>query len=241
MIAHMGDSAALSVHQPEAAAAAPVATEAPPAKAVVSPLIRPPPLDPTAAAAAHVEALLRELRSTEEAFIRDLKTIVDVYLVPLRERKLLDAKELLSLFSNVESLLQAHQALFSLLPPVPRDGSMRESFNTGRLAQRVQLTTGAFIALAPFLSVHAVFAANYEEAALDALRRFESRAVIARFCHEAATSSLPLQVPTWMHIAAPMHTHPVYTPPMRSPLCGPCNSRSLQLRTARSLLPGRRF
>ena len=63
------------------------------------------------AGAALVASLLAELRSTEEHFVEDLRIIANVYLRPLRDGKVVAREEIVLLFGNVESLLQAHEAL----------------------------------------------------------------------------------------------------------------------------------
>lgn len=165
----------------------------------IQPLLRPPALDPEAIACVTVVAILEELRATEEAFVGDLRTMVNTYLLPMRERRVADPRELISLFSNAESLLKAHQALFSLLPPVRR---LHSSSNLGadseteieRLTNRLQSTVVAFISLEPFLSIHAEFAANYEETALGAHRSLEQQPAFSRFCRDAEKAgALPLQ------------------------------------------------
>lgn len=154
------------------------------------PVPAPPPLDLTPAATSLLQALLIELSMTEDRFVADLRAMVETYLVPMRERgaALADPRDCGLLFSNVESLLQTHEALLELLPPVPLAG---ELMGPDVLGERVRSTARAFIALAPFLSIHAVYASNYEDGGLDALRRLERQAGFSRFCREA--SGLPLQ------------------------------------------------
>jgi len=56
--------------------------------------------------------VLREIINTEEDYIGDLELIVNNYVKPLREEKILNAKDISEIFSIVEMLLNIHRELF---------------------------------------------------------------------------------------------------------------------------------
>jgi hypothetical protein len=51
----------------------------------------------------------QELISTERLYVQDLRIIQNVFLLPIRQQKLLNPYEIVSLFSNVEQLLVLNQ------------------------------------------------------------------------------------------------------------------------------------
>ena len=55
--------------------------------------------------------VVEELVQTERDFVRDLEITITVFLTPIRRQKLLSSYEIVSLFSNLESLLPLNKAL----------------------------------------------------------------------------------------------------------------------------------
>lgn len=59
----------------------------------------------TAAVQAKIASVFAEILESEKAYLHQLNLIVELYLMPIREKKLLNKFEIVSLFSNVESIL----------------------------------------------------------------------------------------------------------------------------------------
>ena len=162
----------------------------------------PPPAPPSVDAgpainAPLVTAILIELRGSEAKFVDDLQQTIERFIHPMEAGGILSPSDVDALFSNMKSLILTHRAMLDALPAVSLDG---EAVALSVLAEQAATTARSFVALAPFLQMHAVYAANYEDHAHDALSRLQKQSAFAKFCAAAEVSgaslpdgALPLQ------------------------------------------------
>eukprot|EP00732_Lithocolla_globosa_P002161 Lithocolla_globosa_v1_NODE_1328_length_2667_cov_11.503446.p2 type:complete len:329 gc:universal NODE_1328_length_2667_cov_11.503446:1042-56(-) len=61
------------------------------------------------------QEVLYELFQTESDYVRDMDVIVEVFMIPCRQKKVLKPKDLSVVFSNIEQLLPVNQELLRLL------------------------------------------------------------------------------------------------------------------------------
>ena len=55
------------------------------------------------------QEIIFELLQTERDYVRDLDIIIELFLNGLRDSKILSAKDITTMFSNIESLLPINQ------------------------------------------------------------------------------------------------------------------------------------
>mmetsp|Transcript_2425 Transcript_2425/g.8659 ORF Transcript_2425/g.8659 Transcript_2425/m.8659 type:complete len:934 (-) Transcript_2425:51-2852(-) len=61
------------------------------------------------------QEIIFELINTEELYVNDLKVIINSFMIPLEEKKLISPPELGNLFSNVKAILPVNEALLASL------------------------------------------------------------------------------------------------------------------------------
>lgn len=59
--------------------------------------------------------ILNEVLETERAYVRTLDITVRLWLMPLRAKKIIKEKDIVSIFSIIETILSFHQKFFSEL------------------------------------------------------------------------------------------------------------------------------
>jgi len=136
---------------------------------------------PARAPLAHVVA--SELRETEAAFLRDLRTVLRVYAHPIaHEQSLLSTADQRIIFSNLEAIAQCSALLVEELS---RDGDP------------VQVAVDAFLKMSPFLKLHAQFSKEFalSAAALSRCRRQYPafNAYVEQQQHHPTCHNLPLE------------------------------------------------
>ena len=134
-------------------------------------------------------AILIELRGSEAKFVDDLQQTIERFIHPMEAGGILSPSDVDALFSNMKSLILTHRAMLDALPAVSLDG---EAVALSVLAEQAATTARSFVALAPFLQMHAVYAANYEDHAHDALSRLQKQSAFAKFCAAAEVSGASL-------------------------------------------------
>ncbi len=86
-------------------------------------------------------SVINEIFQTELQFVNDLAMIIEHYVKPLRERRLLSDDELKKLFSEIERIYELHMAFLAAL----QDNLKHGGANIGR--SFMQLLAGGLIAL----------------------------------------------------------------------------------------------
>ena len=109
--------------------------------------IPPPPI--VAPLSQHALNVCKEVRETEAAYITDMQTVIEVYVRPSIERKILTLDDTQAIFANVEELCRCATVLLELMD---RDGD------------RATVLAHAFIQVTPFFKLYAFYCRNYERA-----------------------------------------------------------------------------
>ncbi|KAI9355339.1 Dbl homology domain-containing protein [Zopfochytrium polystomum] len=115
------------------------------------------------------QEIVYELMTTEREYIRDLSTIIEFFLKPIREQGLITAKYVSVLFSNIEQLLPVNQEFL------------------GRLDQRRRERVGIvdevgdiFLVVAQYFKMYTIYCGNQPEA-MSYLKRERSNKRLSSF------------------------------------------------------------
>eukprot|EP01120_Amphizonella_sp_Union-15-10_P011759 TRINITY_DN5072_c0_g1_i1.p1 TRINITY_DN5072_c0_g1~~TRINITY_DN5072_c0_g1_i1.p1 ORF type:complete len:634 (+),score=106.91 TRINITY_DN5072_c0_g1_i1:91-1902(+) len=98
----------------------------------------------------------REILSTEQSYVEQLKVLIKTFKRPFEEKKIIDKLASNTIFSNVESILKFHQTLLHKLEKRMKKWKERDP-NT-------QLLGKMFNRLLPFLKIYTAYCSNYENA-----------------------------------------------------------------------------
>ena len=97
----------------------------------------------------HALNVCREMRETEAAYITDLQTVLEVYVRPAIERRVMTLEDTQAIFANLEELSRCASVLLELMD---REGD------------RAAVIAHAFIQVTPFFKLYAFYCRNYERA-----------------------------------------------------------------------------
>jgi len=105
------------------------------------------------------ENVVYEIHETEETYVQDLKCIVEVFLLPLRESKIISPEEISKIFSTVELLLPLHQ---DFLKQISEAESVVKLISPGK---RPTTTVGqCFMTMSQYLKMYSQYCSNQQTA-----------------------------------------------------------------------------
>ncbi|KAJ3433492.1 faciogenital dysplasia protein [Anaeramoeba flamelloides] len=94
-----------------------------------------------------------ELVKTEEDYVKDLNTIINHFLIPLREQKIVSEKDVPIIFGHIEMIYGFNNELLKLLKEnFPGENENAAKMNVGKI----------FIQMADFLKVYAQYCSKHE-------------------------------------------------------------------------------
>lgn len=73
---------------------------------------------------------MREIVTTEKAYVEDLKIIVNVFYTPIKFTSVLTPEQLLGLFSNVESLLPLHEEVYEKIKAASSESEIGSAYKS---------------------------------------------------------------------------------------------------------------
>eukprot|EP01090_Pellita_catalonica_P021835 TRINITY_DN827_c0_g1_i3.p2 TRINITY_DN827_c0_g1~~TRINITY_DN827_c0_g1_i3.p2 ORF type:complete len:424 (-),score=94.27 TRINITY_DN827_c0_g1_i3:2221-3492(-) len=94
--------------------------------------------------------VLQELINTEQDYVKDLEHIIEMYIKPLRQKKLISPEAMREVFSNVESILGVNKELL-------------RNFIAGNNTNGAQVGD-SFLQMADFLKMYSVYCSNQNAA-----------------------------------------------------------------------------
>ena len=97
----------------------------------------------------HALNVCKEVRDTEEIYINDLRTVLEVYVRPAIEQRIMTLEDTQAIFANIEELCRCAQVLLDLMD---REGD------------RATVLAHAFIQVTPFFKLYSFYCRNYERA-----------------------------------------------------------------------------
>eukprot|EP01137_Pigoraptor_chileana_P009051 Opistho-2@56727 len=100
----------------------------------------------------HRQESIYETLKTEEDYVRDLKTIISVFIEPMRKQKIVSQKHLAVLFSNLEQLVPVNEELCGRLQLKTAENVI------------VEAVGDVFLTLAEFFKVYTLYCGNYDSA-----------------------------------------------------------------------------
>ncbi|KAF2072264.1 hypothetical protein CYY_006418 [Polysphondylium violaceum] len=105
--------------------------------------------------------ILREILTTEQAYISFLQVLVDVYLVKIREKEIISNNDIELIFSNIESIKSANDEILA---------KFKEKIeNRPNFPQGVEIAD-IFIENGPFLKIYSIFVNNYYNKAIQIIK-----------------------------------------------------------------------
>eukprot|EP01102_Stenamoeba_stenopodia_P006184 TRINITY_DN16_c0_g2_i3.p1 TRINITY_DN16_c0_g2~~TRINITY_DN16_c0_g2_i3.p1 ORF type:complete len:1198 (-),score=204.75 TRINITY_DN16_c0_g2_i3:685-4278(-) len=127
----------------------------------------------------HRASVARELLATEEIYVKNLETVVRVFITPLRSRivdqkPIITAKELRYIFSDLEVILNVNSRLLSALTPRVHKWSEKQTIGD------------IFLKMTGFLKVYTQFVKDYNSA-LATIRSCSARPEFKSFLQQAAS------------------------------------------------------
>merc|ERR1712137_39185 len=94
---------------------------------------------------------IHELYNSELIYLKNLSDMIDGYITPLREKEILPQKTIQGIFSNVDTILKAHEGLFM--------SSLREKVKSWTDESKVG---DIFLAIAPGFKFYTQYCSNYD-------------------------------------------------------------------------------
>jgi hypothetical protein len=132
------------------------------------------------------DRVVKELLHTEQSYVSKLGLIVDVFIVPLRDNKILSQRNLEQVFSNLEDVLKINQTLLASLQ------TRRTQWN------ETQKIGDILLNMCPIMKVaYAQYTEHHADALIALNEALEDSAAFAQFVEDAHKRSeleaLPLQ------------------------------------------------
>lgn len=109
--------------------------------------------------------VFNELLETEKVYVRDLGVIVDLFVIPLREKRtILDSASIQSIFSNIEVIVKINRAMLSRL-----EARNEEILNNPSHSDWV--CGDIFLGVADFFKIYAAYCNNQSSSATQTLAK----------------------------------------------------------------------
>jgi len=137
--------------------------------------------------------IAQEIIDTEESYIKSLAQVLDMYLLPLRDRSknvatsVLSADQIKVLFSNLELIHSLNKKFF---------GDLRKQFSLWEDTADTQLIGDVFLKFAPFFKMYSQYVENFDESIV-MLKSLEKNSAWRKFCksslQDGESSNLSLE------------------------------------------------
>ncbi|KAJ6228426.1 rho guanine nucleotide exchange factor 9-related [Anaeramoeba flamelloides] len=117
--------------------------------------------------------VIMELIETEKEYLGDLKIILNLYLNPLKEQKIIELKDISVIFSSVETIAGANDILFQrLMENYPKEDSNLKvgELNVGKI----------FLEMGDYLKLYTLYCSNHE-AALKTIAHYRKKSNYQKF------------------------------------------------------------
>ncbi|KAI9201937.1 uncharacterized protein BJ171DRAFT_601297 [Polychytrium aggregatum] len=111
------------------------------------------------------QEVIHEVIYTERDYVDDLRTIIEIYIQPIKERKLLRPKDITVVFSNLEDLQRLNQEFLSWLEQKQKESTI------------VNQVGDLFIQISEGLKIYTLYCSNYPHALVKLQAARNSRAV----------------------------------------------------------------
>eukprot|EP00026_Physarum_polycephalum_P000683 Phypoly_transcript_00684.p1 GENE.Phypoly_transcript_00684~~Phypoly_transcript_00684.p1 ORF type:complete len:608 (+),score=96.31 Phypoly_transcript_00684:2275-4098(+) len=128
---------------------------------------------------AHRASVVKEIVSTEQSYVKSLETMIDVYLVPLRDdpKKFgISKEEVQIMFANIETIVNLHKEMVKVL---------EERVNSWNNTKKIG---DIFINFAPFLKMLNGYCSNYDAAITTLTQVRQDRKTFSLFLEKCETT-----------------------------------------------------
>ena len=155
-----------------------------------------------------VRRVIMEIYESEASYVRDLETLRDVYIRPLRGKqyhKFLPPAKHAIVFSNLEAIIELNHRLLDNLAPTatsslcdsPRTDGLgtsksqrRSGMRFAAVDKRIHSIGHIFNSFTPFLKMYMVYVSNYDSRAMGVIKALDRDAKAWRkFCRAASQNS----------------------------------------------------
>ncbi|EGC38908.1 hypothetical protein DICPUDRAFT_148367 [Dictyostelium purpureum] len=107
--------------------------------------------------------ILREILSTEQAYLSFLKIIVDVYISKIKEKDIIPPNDIDGIFSNIEAIKSANEEILAKLK------EKIENHNSPSFPEQVEISD-IFLEFGPFLKIYSIYVNNYYNKAIQIIK-----------------------------------------------------------------------